>query len=107
MVRPRVLAATPSFMPPHGWLHDRWWSIMAAAHGRLQASSEPVIHYRLSEDQSVGLSRGRQATRGLPRLRLLNGSDLGKVMALHSLKAEAAPELQAEFSWGRLLKTLL
>ena len=107
MLRPGVLSSSPNFVPPRGWLHDRWWSIVAAAHEGLQVSDEPVIHYRILEDQSVGLNRGRQAIQGLQRLGSLTGFDVKRLTALHSLRSEAAPELRMEFSWGRLLKTLV
>lgn len=106
MLRLGALTRSPNFVPPRGWLHDRWWSIVAAARGGLQVSEEPVIRYRLSDEQSVGLNRGRQEIRGMTRLRSVNSSDVGKLVALHSLKREAAPELRRELSWGRLLKTL-
>ena len=107
MLRPGVLSSSPNFVPPRGWLHDRWWSIVAAAHEGLQVSDEPVIRYRIMEDQSVGLNRGRQAIQGLQRLGSLTGSDVNRLTALHSLRSEAAPELRMEFTWGRLLKTML
>ena len=106
MLRLGALTRSPNFIPPRGWLHDRWWSIVAAAHGGLQVSDEPVIGYRLSRDQAVGLNRGRQEIRGITRLRSVNSSDVRRLMAVHSLKGEAAPELRKEMSWGRLLKTL-
>ena len=107
MLRPSVLTKSPRFVPPQGWLHDRWWSILAAAQSGLRVSLEPVIHYRLSADQAVGLSRGRQQKSGVRRVRSIGGKDLYKLASLHSLRNEAAPELRAEFSWGRLLKTLV
>lgn len=106
MLRLGALTRSPNFIPPLGWLHDRWWSIVAAAHGGLQVSDKPVIRYHLSPHQSVGLNRGRQEIRGVARLRSVNSSDVCRLVAVHSLKGEAAPELRKELSWGRLLKTL-
>ena len=107
MIRPSVLLASPHFVPPRGWLHDRWWSIVAASQGRLRVSQEPVMNYRLSPEQSVGLDRGRQGRRGLDRLGSARSGDLARLKNVHSLKNEAAPELRGEFSWGRLLGTML
>lgn len=45
---------------PPGWLHDRWWSLQALRAGRLILDETPVIDYRLSGDQQVGLSTGDQ-----------------------------------------------
>jgi len=107
MLRPGALMRSRSFIPPPGWLHDRWWSIVAAVHGRLQVSKEPVLRYQLSPSQMVGLNRGRQSLQGFRRLGSINRSDLTRLHTLHSLKEEAPPELQAEFRWDRLVKALL
>jgi len=107
MIRPEELLRSGSFVPPRGWLHDRWWSILAATRGTLRISREPVIQYRISPGQSVGLDRGRQRTKGFGRFRSVKASDVGRLSALHDLKKQAAPELQGELTWGRLLKTLL
>ena len=45
---------------PSGWLHDRWWSLEALRTGGLALDEAPVIDYRLSENQQVGLSAGDQ-----------------------------------------------
>ena len=106
MIRPDQLLRSESFVPPRGWLHDRWWSILAATQGTLQISREPVIRYRISPGQSVGLNRGRQEIQGITRLRSVSSSDAARLLSIHSLKREAAPELRKELSWGRLLTTL-
>lgn len=106
MIRPRELLRSGSFVPPRGWLHDRWWSILAATQGTLQISHEPVIRYRISPGQSVGLDRGRQRTEGFERFRSMKASDVGRLNDLHDLKKQAAPELRGELTWGRLVKTL-
>lgn len=49
---------------PVGWLHDRWWSLRALRHGALVIDSTPVIDYRISADQQVGLDTADQ-DRGL------------------------------------------
>ena len=56
-LRPALL--TDWSIPP-GWLHDRWWSLQALRAGGLILDETPVIDYRLSESQQVGLSTGDQ-----------------------------------------------
>ena len=57
-VRPGAFAGIP--IPP-GWLHDRWWSLIATATEAMRLDDDIVIDYRVTETQEVGLSRGRQA----------------------------------------------
>ena len=45
---------------PPGWLHDRWWSVVSLRAGKFLADSTPVIDYRLSADQEVGLDAAQQ-----------------------------------------------
>ena len=45
---------------PAGWLHDRWWSLWAAAHDRLVIDPTIVIDYRVSDAQQVGLHTAAQ-----------------------------------------------
>lgn len=45
---------------PAGWLHDRWWSLWAAAHGKLVIDPTIVIDYRVFESQQVGLATAAQ-----------------------------------------------
>ena len=92
MIR-RDLLRQPQGIPPQGWLHDRWWSLVAASHCGLRVDQEPVIDYRVSLDQQIGLDRGRQATTGPSRLTTGRLSDLARlrdVMALHQHANEAA-----------------
>ncbi|MFM8155608.1 MAG: glycosyltransferase [Actinomycetes bacterium] len=46
---------------PEGWLHDRWWSLLATVRLGMLIDSEPVIDYRVQGDQQVGLDTGTQA----------------------------------------------
>ncbi len=92
MIR-RDLLRQPQGIPPPGWLHDRWWSLVAASHCGLRVDQEPVIDYRVSLNQQIGLDRGRQATTGPSRLTTGRLSDLARlrdVMALHQHANEAA-----------------
>jgi len=46
------------------WLHDRWWSLAALRAERLAIDPTPVIDYRLSAEQQVGLdAAGQQSSR--------------------------------------------
>ena len=45
---------------PKSWLHDRWWSLAAAAHHALVIDTTPVIDYRISATQQVGLDTAAQ-----------------------------------------------
>ena len=55
-VRPSQLPATI----PTGWLHDRWWSLAAVSKKAMVLDSVPVINYRISPDQQVGLNTQAQ-----------------------------------------------
>lgn len=46
---------------PEGWLHDRWWSLLATVRLGMLIDSEPVIDYRVQGSQQVGLGTGTQA----------------------------------------------
>ena len=45
---------------PPGWLHDRWWSLASLRAGAFLTDTTPVIDYRLSADQEVGLDTADQ-----------------------------------------------
>ena len=55
-VRPSRLPATI----PTGWLHDRWWSLAAVSKKAMLLDSVPVINYRISPSQQVGLDTQAQ-----------------------------------------------
>lgn len=106
MVNARALCEQPGFLPPAGWLHDRWWSILAASRAGLRVDCHPVIDYRVSEHQQVGLDRGRQERRGFSRVAAVSFGDVGRVRALSSLRSIATGDLADEFTLPRLLRTL-
>jgi hypothetical protein len=73
---------------PAGWLHDRWWSLLAVRDHGMVIDDAVVIDYRISDDQRVGLDTqgqhptaswlltrartlGRTARRGMDIARLL------------------------------------
>jgi len=45
---------------PDGWLHDRWWSLVATKHGAMHIDDHRVIDYRVATGQHVGLTTNRQ-----------------------------------------------
>lgn len=106
MVRPGLLTALPNFTPPQGWLHDRWWSILAASRCGLRIDETPVIDYRISGTQQVGLHRGRQASHGLTRAMASRWSDFAKFRDLRSIWTHATSDAQAAFGAAALASTL-
>jgi glycosyltransferase involved in cell wall biosynthesis len=57
-IKPRYFAEQEI---PEGWLHDRWWSLLATVRLGMLINSESVIDYRVQGDQQVGLDTGTQA----------------------------------------------
>ena len=57
-------AALSDWAVPAGWLHDRWWSLVALRAGRLWLDPSPVIDYRVSPNQQVGLNTSQQQAPG-------------------------------------------
>jgi glycosyltransferase involved in cell wall biosynthesis len=47
---------------PDGWLHDRWWSLRAVREHSMRIDPTPVITYRISNSQQVGLSTRGQGS---------------------------------------------
>ena len=106
-VRPEAFADVE--IPP-GWLHDRWWSLVAAARGSLRVDVDAVIDYRVSPEQEVGLDRGHQARSAVQRLRtglVSAGSTMSRIRDLQGLSRYATPSTSAEFAGSRLLRTLM
>jgi len=106
-VRPTAFADVE--IPP-GWLHDRWWSLVAAAREQLRIDGDVVIDYRVSAGQEVGLDRGHQHRSMVGRLsaglRELGGT-AGRLSDLASLTAVATPTTRPELGRARLLRNLL
>jgi glycosyltransferase involved in cell wall biosynthesis len=46
---------------PEGWLHDRWWSLLATVRLGMLIDTDSVIDYRVQGSQQVGLDTGTQA----------------------------------------------
>jgi glycosyltransferase involved in cell wall biosynthesis len=65
MIRPAMF---PDLSVPSAWLHDRWWSMVATIRGGMVIDVDPVIDYRVSVGQQVGLDAGSQDRQGLSRI---------------------------------------
>ena len=95
---------------PAGWLHDRWWSLVAASREALRIDDEQVIDYRISPGQEVGLDRGHQARSPLERVGegvKAAGSTGRRVRDLQALSRTATPATAPELRGARLLRNLL
>ena len=95
-VRPPVFA---DLSIPDGWLHDRWWSLVATVREELRLDSEQVIDYRVSSGQEVGLGRGRQDRSSMGRLAAAVGavpSTLARLGDLRSLVDQATERTRPE-----------
>ena len=53
-------AAMTDWSIPAGWLHDRWWSLAAVRTGSFLADPTPVIDYRVTSNQQLGLDLAHQ-----------------------------------------------
>jgi hypothetical protein len=105
-VRPAAFADEPI---PAGWLHDRWWSLVATAREQVRLDDQVVIDYRVSADQEVGLDRASQDRSTLGRVfsGVTNlGATAAKVRDLQGLAAISTPATRPEVSGARLLRNL-
>ena len=96
---------------PRGWLHDRWWSLVATVRGGMRIDPAPVIDYRVSATQEVGLATGQQAKNTAERLQEAAKTapqTLKKARALHDALRDRAitEEARRALSWPNLLKSL-
>ena len=96
---------------PRGWLHDRWWSLVATVRGGMRIDPAPVIDYRVSATQEVGLATGQQAKTTAERLQEAAKTapqTLKKARALHDALRDRAitEEARRALSWPNLLKSL-
>lgn len=95
-VRP---AAFPTLDVPSGWLHDRWWSLVAVGRDGLLLDPDAVIDYRVQRGQQLGLASGAQASRGIKRASALAGQGtraLRKARDLRLLRSLVTPEVAPE-----------
>lgn len=96
---------------PAGWLHDRWWSLVATVLGGMRIDGDQVIDYRVSGSQEVGLGQGRQRDSKLKRAASAAADApmvIGKVRDLHARLQPLAmdPELVKALGWAGLVRAL-
>jgi glycosyltransferase involved in cell wall biosynthesis len=94
---------------PDGWLHDRWWSLLAISREAFALDESVVIDYRLSAGQEIGITSGHQGKSLIGRVGSAIASlpaTLGKVGDLHSLANGATEATRPELSGWRLLRNL-
>ena len=112
VIRPRRLAESGVLDAPPGWLHDRWWSLAACALDSMVVDDTPVIDYRISGEQVVGLDRRAQQGSRLARL-VDHGrrarESMAKVTAVHDRLAPiaASAPIRAELTVTRMARTVL
>lgn len=68
---------------PAGWLHDEWWALIAAAHGRVVFCPEILGHYRQHTINQVGATRS-----GFARLMERFGEPQDEFRARHRTRHE-------------------
>ena len=99
------------FDVPSGWLHDRWWSLLATARESIQVDDDVVIDYRVTSGQQVGLDPGLQGLSGARRLTagVRNLGVLRQRVAdiSQGLAPKATAKTAPELSGWRLLRNLL
>jgi len=74
---------------PAGWLHDRWYSLAAAATASLDLDPRPVLRYRLHDGQAVGATgSGARAARSRAVAWCRRPTDVARrLRSLHRLRA--------------------
>lgn len=102
-------AAFPRLEVPPGWLHDRWWSLIAAAQGGLIVDKALVIDYRVHPGQQTGLDRASHGARA--REKLLRVGPLTGARKLLDIRRNLRPqasnvELARELGLLSLARTL-
>ena len=91
MIRP---AAFPSLDVPAGWLHDRWWSLVATGRNGLIVDRHDVIDYRVQPGQRLGLDPGAQRHGPLGRLSALVGQGTRATGKARDLRTRLRPLIE-------------
>ncbi len=108
MLRPQRFA---SLDVPAGWLHDRWWSLVATAMDAMVVDPACILEYRVSAGQVIGLDRGLQAGSAIQRIAggLVRSSSMARLTAVHRLRSwdGVAPEVSALLRWPQLLHAVM
>ncbi len=106
----RPAAFTGLGIPP-GWLHDRWWSLVATSREAMLVDDTVVIDYRVSAHQEVGLDPGNLHRSPLSRVGVALGSVGPSLAKLRDIRRDLAPlattATRPELSGLRLVRNLL
>lgn len=110
MLRPRHFAG--GLDVPKGWLHDRWWSLVAVVRSGMLIDEGIVIDYLVQAGQQVGLSTGSQSKSAAGRLSTAAPNPVQSLRKLGGLHEHLRPlaqseQLQAQLSWAQLVRSLL
>ncbi|MEI7630354.1 MAG: hypothetical protein WCJ73_04300, partial [Actinomycetes bacterium] len=97
---------------PKGWLHDRWWSLVAVVRSGMLIDEGIVIDYLVQAGQQVGLDTGSQTKSGASRLASAAPNPVQSLRKLGDLHEHLRPlaqskQLQAQLSWAQLMRTLV
>lgn len=109
MLRPRHFAG--GLEVPKGWLHDRWWSLVAVVRTGMLIDEGIVIDYLVQAGQQVGLSTGNQAKSGAGRLAGAAPTPVQALRKLGDLHEHLRPlaqskNMRAQLSWIQLVRSL-
>ncbi len=109
MLRPRHFAG--GLEVPIGWLHDRWWSLVAVVRAGMVIDEGIVIDYLVQSGQQVGLATGGQDRSGAGRLGGAATSPMQGLRKLVDLHERLRPlaqgkEIHAQLGWARLVRSL-
>lgn len=107
-LRPQEFVDVP--VPP-GWLHDRWWSLVATVREQMLVDDDVVIDYRLSDTQEVGLDLGLQDQHVVARFVIgvaQAGSTLNRVQDIRrELSQYATQAMLPDVTGTRLMRNLM
>ena len=110
MLRPRNFAG--GLQVPSGWLHDRWWSLVAVVRSGMIIDEGIVIDYLVQDGQQVGLDTGSQNKSGASRLAGAAPNPVQSLRKLGDLHEHLRPlaqsnQLRAQLSWVQLMRSLI
>jgi glycosyltransferase involved in cell wall biosynthesis len=81
----------PELDVPPGWLHDRWWSLVATGRNGMIIDRDEVIDYRVQPGQQLGLDAGAQRSGGIARMAALIGQGARARRKARDLRSRLRP----------------